>query len=570
MPESKLRPAAVPAAVPTVGTGAVAALLLLLLAGPPPAAACTALIAGRATTADGSILFAKSEDDTPADVDFLWRIPRRRHAPGEVVRLLGGGAVPQVAETWSYLWDQNPGTEFSNAVVNEWGVALGSNACPSREDSLGAVAARGDVSDGGIGFELRMILAERARTAREAVEIAADLLDRYGYTGSGRSLNIVGPREAWQLQMVCGRQYVARRVRDDEVAVLANTYSIREVDPDDRENFVCSPRLVAYAVERGWYDPDAGRPFDFAAAYASRSARVDPRNTDRQWDLARQADRGFGLSWREAREGRMPVAVRPDRPLALADVMRIFRDHYEGTDLDSTAALGVGPHEGPVRAICWGTTHRVTIVQQRADLPPALGTVVWRAHEQPCSGGFVPWYLGVTGIPAAFQMAPVRADTARGQRVDFHFRMPEQTWRLGLGSAGELFKLQADLVDGDRAACLGPARAAWDALEAEALAAQPAVEDSALALWERDEAAARALLTRHTTALAERSLAVARRLVETLPRTPGTLTARGRYLLGEGEAEAAAAAFEAALALEPGNAAAREGLREARGRAGRS
>ena len=243
-----------------------AALLLLpVLAAAAPSAAvpadldawcnCTALIAGRGTTVDGSILFAKSEDDRPESIDFLWLIPRHRHAPGSMLRLENGGAIPQVAETYAYMWDQGPGTSFSNNVVNEWGVAIGSNACLSREDPVEDVAARGDIVDGGLAFELRMILAERARTAREAVEIATGLLDRYGYNASGRCLHIVGPAEAWQLQMVRGKQYVARRVRDDEVAIIANTYSIREVDFDDRENFVCSPRLVEYAVERGWFDP---------------------------------------------------------------------------------------------------------------------------------------------------------------------------------------------------------------------------------------------------------------------------------------------------------------------------
>jgi len=58
---------------------------------------CSALIAGRGTTVDGSILFAKTEDDRAEDIDFLWYIPRRRHEPGSVVKLENGGAVPQVA-----------------------------------------------------------------------------------------------------------------------------------------------------------------------------------------------------------------------------------------------------------------------------------------------------------------------------------------------------------------------------------------------------------------------------------------------------------------------------------------
>jgi dipeptidyl aminopeptidase/acylaminoacyl peptidase/dipeptidase len=527
-----------------------------------PSTACTALIAGSGTTADGSLLFAKTEDDTRDDIDFLWRIPRRQHEAGSVVRLKRGGIVPQVSQTWALLWDQVPGTDYSSTVVNEWGVALGSNACPSREDPPEVVAARGDLVDGGIGFDLRLIVGERARTAREAVEIATGLLDRFGYAASGRSLNIAGPDGAWQLQMVCGKQYLARRVQDDEVAVLANTYSIRDVDPDDHENFVCSPRLIEYAIERGWYDPASG-PFDFAAAYASPESHSDPRNTDRQWNLARLLDADFPLTWQDARQGRMPVAVHPDRRLTPADIMAIFRNHFAGTALDSTQVLGVGPHDSPVRAACWATTHRMTIVQERSELPPEIGTVIWRALEAPCASGFVPWYLATTDIPAPFQMAPLRADTARAQRSDFQFSMPAATWRLGLDSSGELFKLQVDLVDGDYAAAAPLARRTWDDFEAGALQMQAAVEDTALQLYRRDPDEARRYLAAYTGKLANRSLAVARNLIATLPRTPGTLTARGRYFLGEGDPKTALASFAEALQLDPCHEAARRGLEQA-------
>jgi len=505
-------------------------LFVLILAMLPVAAApadvdaerpfgCSALIAGKGTTVDGSILFAKTEDDTPRDVDFLWYIPRRQHEPGSVVKLANGGTVPQVAETWGFFWDQNPGTPFSNYVINEWGLALGSDACPSREDSEEALAARGDIVDGGIGFELRMILAERAKTAREAVEIAAGLLDRYGYSASGRCLHIVGPDEAWQLQMVRGKQYVARRVRDDEVAVTANTYTIREVDLDDPANFICSPRLVEYATERGWYDPAAGKPFNFAAAYADRGSYDNPRNTDRTWGMARLLDADYPMTYEEARTGIMPPAVTPDRKLALTDIMAIFRDHYEGTALDSTGSYSISPHRGPVRPICWITTHRTTIVQQRSWLPVDIGTVFWRALEQPCSSVFVPRYLCAHRIPGSFQAAPVRADTATAARVDFHFDMPDTTWELGLDTSGALFKLLGDLADEDYADRIDPIRETWREFEETAITLQPEIEKAALDLYGRDKALACELLTLYSNALAERSLEIARRLVETMGDT---------------------------------------------------
>ena len=38
------------------------------------------------------------------------------------------------------------------------------------------------------------------------------------------------------------------------------------------------------------------------------------------------------------------------------------------------------------------------MIQQRSALQPAIGTVIWRALDQPCSSVFVPWYLGATDV----------------------------------------------------------------------------------------------------------------------------------------------------------------------------
>ena len=113
---------------------------------------------------------------------------------------------------------------YSNVLINEWGVAFGSNGCGSKEDPVPDLETRGEIIKGGIGFRLRFLLAERCKTAREAVNLGIELISKYGYNGSGRCLNIVDPNEAWQLQMVRGKHYVARKVQDDEVVIIVNTF----------------------------------------------------------------------------------------------------------------------------------------------------------------------------------------------------------------------------------------------------------------------------------------------------------------------------------------------------------
>lgn len=474
---------------------------------------CTVMIAGRKTTFDDSILFIKTEDDGRKEVDYLWYIPRKTHKPGTIVKLQAGGTIPQVKETYAYFWDECPTTSFSNGIVNEWGVAFGSNGCASKEDSVEEVQARGDLVNGGIGFKLRMILAERAKTAREAVMIASSLIDKYGYRASGRNLNIVGPNEAWQLQMARGKHYVARRVKDNEVAIIANTFSIREVDMNDKENFICSPDLVEYAIKRGWYDPDSGEKFDFAKAYAPEKVHTSPSNTHRQWNMARLLNNNFPITWEESEKGVMPVSVKPDRKLSLKDVMEIFRNHYEGTGLDKSQKYKTSPHKTP-GTICNYGTHRTTVVQQRNWLPPEIGTVTWRALDQPCSSVFVPWYLGATRIPEAFRKAPESLYTTKRDLLDYHFNVPRETWRLDMESASAVFTLLGEIVDADYKRAIGKVRKTWKEFETLEFVLQPVIEESALKLFKQDKALAMEFLTLYSSSQALKSLETAKNLID--------------------------------------------------------
>ena len=476
---------------------------------------CTVMICGKATTVDGSIIFVKTEDDSPREIDYLWHVPRKKHAPGAVVQLERGGQLPQVAETYAFFWDQCPTTSFSNCIINEWGVSFGSNACGSKEDSVAELEQRGELVKGGLGFKFRMLLAERAKSAREAVLLAAELIGKYGYSGSGRNLNIVGHNEAWQLQLVRGKHYVARRVQDDEVAIIANTFSIREVDLDDRENFICSPDLVEYAVKRGWHDPARDGAFDFAKAYAPARTHTSKGNVYRQWNMARQLNKDLGISWKEAEQGILPVAVKPDRKLSLAEAMSIFRNHYEGTELDRSDNYRLSPHK-TASTICNYGTHRTTVIQQRSWLPPAIGTVCWRSLDQPCSSVFIPWYLGATNIPDSLQKAPERLGDAKRDLLDFHFNMPEEAWRLDLESASSVFRLLGKLVDADYQRAIGRVQPKWRAFEEQEFALQPTIEVAALKLYQQDPQLAHEFLNRYSGAQAQKALEAAKEMIDDL------------------------------------------------------
>jgi len=496
----------------------------------PAMADCNVMIAGKGVTADGSILFAKSEDYGTAKTDFAFQVPRKQHPTGSVVKLYNGGTVPQVSETYAYKYFECPPSPYSNAIVNEWGLALGSNGCSSKvvtegghgnfptEEQIKWLEAEGEITDGGIGTMFRIILAERCKTAKEAVLLAVELLDEYGYTASGRNLNIVDKNEAWNLQMATGRHYVARKVQDDEVFIIANTFNIHEIDFDDKENWITAPGLVEYAIKRGWYDPADGEPFDFAFAYAPLKNMTADWNTHRHWNLGRQLSSTF-MSFEEAAKGWIPTTVKPDNTkLTPKDLMKIIRNHLEGTPADFTnvpgANMGVGedPHTTKEFTNCNVAVVRVIVYQARSWLPDEL-QLMWYAPDHSCTTGFIPWYVGMTNTPEAWRMVREGLGTTERGFLDYHFNPADTAWLFDYNAANSVFSLLGFLVDSRWERAIKGVQETWAEYEDMNFALQKNVEAAALNFYQEDPALAREFLTLYSFAQSEKALKIAKELI---------------------------------------------------------
>ena len=135
---------------------------------------CYSIVVGKKASVDGCVIMAHNEDDGLPQIVNHHKIPRKKHSSGETVKLCNGGQLAQVRQTWAYIWSEMPGMLFSDSYLNEWGVSIASDNCPSRED-------KPEITDGGIGYMLRRLIAQRAKTAREGVLLAGKLVERFGY-----------------------------------------------------------------------------------------------------------------------------------------------------------------------------------------------------------------------------------------------------------------------------------------------------------------------------------------------------------------------------------------------------
>ena len=85
-------------------------------------------------------------------------------------------------------------------------------------------------------------------------------------------VKVIDPLEAWMFHIVpddtgASAVWVAQRVPDSHVTVVANSFVIRAVDPDSPD-FMYSANLWSVAEKLGWWDSSRSRLLDFKSTYA--------------------------------------------------------------------------------------------------------------------------------------------------------------------------------------------------------------------------------------------------------------------------------------------------------------
>jgi dipeptidase len=362
---------------------------------------CFTILVGKNASIDGSVLVAHNEDDLN-DHNFvdLHQVPRIKHAAGEKqIFLDNADSLDEVAETFAYFWIT--GSKYAeDQYLNEWGVTLTSNSSQSKVQN----------GNGRIGHNLRKIVIERAQTAREGVKIAGMLVEKFGYASSGRVYSIADPNEAWVFEVANGRNWIARRVPDDEVAIIPNYYIIDEFHEADTTNFIASTEIVTYAENNGWYDSIKDPSFNFRKVYG-HSNRLDAIwNIARKWViLNRFADQQYNFN------ADFPFSIKPKRKIDIPTLIAALENHYEGTPFAADASLTPGSRHRrsglgvkDTLTVCNLYNDYSCITQLRSGLPAEIGNVLWISPRYPCIQPFIPWYYGTRRISPSYEKATYR------------------------------------------------------------------------------------------------------------------------------------------------------------------
>ena len=143
---------------------------------------------------------------------------------------------------------------ITNGGLNEYGVAVRDIWSPSRKELIDITPKD---QTGPNYSDLAKLILERSRSAREGVQIIADLLSKFGEsTYGGNSHIIADSKEAWVVIQFAGGLglWAAERLGDSTIRASRPGY-IEEIpiDKPHHPDFIYSANLVEVAKEKGWY-----------------------------------------------------------------------------------------------------------------------------------------------------------------------------------------------------------------------------------------------------------------------------------------------------------------------------
>lgn len=405
-----------------------------------PDESCTSIAAGKLATTDGSVMTSQTCDGTsrtwmevvPAQnwpdtamLDIYWDL-RHTESKNDRLGVKLKGSIPQAPHTYAYLNTGYP-------CMNEKQLAMGETTIVGRKE-LRNPKGLFHIED------LQGIALQRCSTAREAVLLMGRLAEQYGYRDGGECLTVADKKELWFFEITGagpeepGALWVARCIPDDHVTVSANTPRISDVDFKDKDNYMYSEGLKEKARKLGYWD--GKEPFKFWKVIHETGKKPF---TIRDFFVLKTLAPSLDLSM-DMEE--LPLSVKPDRQVSLADMNRLLRETYEGTEWDMTKDMMVTKkikdkdgterdttYKSPL-AQNWMTNDMFDflnaqrgekkigkqrtisvvwcaysfVIQCRDWLPDEVGGVCWWSEDNPGESPRVPLFAGMTDVPESFKV----------------------------------------------------------------------------------------------------------------------------------------------------------------------
>lgn len=370
--------------------------------------ACTTLLVGNESSADGSMLVARSADSDALKAQHFVIHPAKQNQTGVYSTKAHNGANdftwPLPKNSLRYTTVPNWKTQLHGATgFNELGVGV--SGTESIFASPKALAADPYVEDKGITEDdIPDILLSQSKTAREAVALLGHIVETVG-AGEGFGVAVVDDNEIWYLETGSGHQWMAQRLPNNQYFATGNQGRLQDYDPKNPD-MMASKNLIQFATEKGLYEPTKDGKFNFSKAYTRDDERDRTYNDPRVWTIQKEFNPSVNQDMAKGRE--FPVFMTPEKKMTLDDVKAVLRNHYEGTSHDPYTN-GLNGKE-PWRPVSVFRTYEAHVMQVRPWLPKEIGETTYIGLGMADLTAFVPYYSGLKAYPANYTMGSDKAD----------------------------------------------------------------------------------------------------------------------------------------------------------------
>ncbi|PVH90311.1 dipeptidase domain-containing protein, partial [Periconia macrospinosa] len=370
-----------------------------------PAAASYAFYVGKNLTDDGSVLVGGTGEevsshwlqifpakDHPANATITVGVTKDASMPGELMN------ISQVAHTFRYLsmeYSDFRGfpAPLTNGGVNEKGIAVRDVWAQNRDELIELTPS----PQFGLQYsDLARVVLERARTAREGVELIGQLIAEHGYADYGGNSHLIADKdEGWVVWEMSGGQklWAAERLGPDEVRVLYPGYIEGfPVEFSNSSDYMGSPNIVSFAIEQGWWNPNGTEPFNIFKVYGVQGEGYTAH------------DGGF----KYMSQGALENATFAMAPVTEKDLMERVRDYRISDD-----EAGYGQ-----------------VVSLRANIDPDL-IRIWVAPTGSVTSPFNPWWLGVKTVPPEYGEHRYLTKGAASTFLNTDYQSQEATYFAG-------------------------------------------------------------------------------------------------------------------------------------------
>lgn len=461
--------------------------------------ACTNIIVGKKASKDGSIFVSYSADSYGA-YGVMQHFPAGTHKKGDK-------RIVRDWETNRYLGEIDEAPVTYNVVgnMNEYQLTIAETTFGGREE---LVDTTGVIDYGSLIY----ITLQRSKSAREAIKLMDELVQKYGYCSEGETFSIADPNEAFIMEMVGkggkekGAVWVAVRIPDDAVCVHANQSRIHKFMQLPKKDVLYSKDVVSFARKMKLFD-GKDSDFDFANTYCPLNFGGARYCEARVWAAYNRFATGMDkfldyASGANLSAEPLPLYIKPDQLLGFDDVMSAMGDHYDNTPLEMTKDPGAGAYLSPYRPrpLAWdydgkkffnerpiGTQQSSFsfISQMRSSLPNAIGGILWFANDDAHTSPYTPVYCCTTEVPACYTLKYANAV------------------KFSLKSAFWVQNWVSNMVYPRYSMVYPDVKKALEELHDEYFAAQPNIEEAATTLFKTNPQSAVSLLTKYSNQKAD-------------------------------------------------------------------